>query len=64
MELDDAGLASVESGELFEGIVEDEDVDGAVLRREDGLVKGDLALHSSALACMPLAGVIDEDVAH
>ena len=35
MVFDDAGLAGVELGEVFEGLVQDEDVDGAVLRLKD-----------------------------
>ena len=48
VEFDDAGLAGIEVGEVFEGLVEDEDVDGAVLGLKDSFAEGDLALEPSA----------------
>jgi hypothetical protein len=57
-------LARIGLGEVFEGFVEDEDIDGAVLGLEDSLTQGYLALHSNALAGDSLASVADENVAH
>src|SRR5271156_3464738 len=64
VEFDDPRLAGVEVRKAFEGLIEDEHVNSALLRRNKRVVQSDLTLQSSPLASPFCAGMVHEDVSH
>ncbi len=64
MKLDDAALSRVKSGQVFEGLVQSEDIDRSVLRRNKSFIQGHLVLDSTPLSSMARTGVIHENLSH
>ncbi len=55
MKFDDPCLAWVELREVLDGLIQNQEVDGPVLRRKQIITQGDLTLQSSPLAGLPRA---------